>query len=136
MELTQDKLLSSNFMGLKLASAAYVLALILAHIQMPWAVWPVAVFFSVAMNFTYPWAALVQRTGVNTEVVMSLCLIGLSLLGLWQPLFVIAAIFFHGCWDMAKHHGHGTPFFGWYISGCVIVDWIYSSALILYWGYV
>ena len=92
MLLTEDTLFSRNFLWLKLASAAYVVALILVHVQMPWAVWSVAVLFSIAMNFTYPWAAMVQGVAKGTEAGISAGLIVLSLIGLVFPLLVIAAI--------------------------------------------
>ena len=135
MVVTEDTLFSRNFLWLKLASAAYVVALILAHVQMPWAVWPVAVFFSIIMNFTYPWAAMVQGVAKGTEAGVSAGLILLSLIGLIFPLAVITAIFLHGCWDLLKHHrGKGAPFFGWYLNGCVVVDWIYAASLFWYWS--
>ena len=135
MVLTEDTLFSRNFLWLKLASAAYVVALILAHVKMPWAVWPVAVFFSIAMNLTYPWAAMVQGVAKGTEISISAGLIMLSLIGLFFPLMVIAAIFLHGCWDLLKHRGgRGAPFFGWYLGGCVTVDWIYAASLFWYWS--
>ena len=129
-------LFSRDFLWIKAFSAFYVIALLISHGTLPeiW-VWEIAVFFSIAMNFTYPYAAIVEGTATRLEIAISCGLIALSLLGLVHPLFVIAAIFLHGCWDLAKHRGHGVAFFGWYISGCVIVDWLYSASLLLYWSY-
>ena len=33
---------------------------------------------------------------------------------------------------LAKHRGHGIPFFGWYISGCILIDWLYAASLTLF----
>ena len=134
MEFGHDSLFSRNFMWLKILSTLYVLGIVLSHGAFDvGAVWAIAVFFSVAMNFTYPWAAFVQKQALGTEAVVSIFLIVLSMLGLiFSPLFVILAIFGHGAWDLAKHNGAGTPFFKWYVSGCVVVDWIYAGSLLIF----
>lgn len=133
-DLHTDHLFSRQFLWLKAASALYVLGLLFAHSSLSEKyVWEIAIFFSVAMNFTYPWAA--WRTGqfLTFEVMIAAGLILLSLLSLVSsPLFVIAAIFLHGTWDVAKHRGQGVRFFSWYTLGCVTVDWLYSGALLLY----
>ena len=134
MELGHDNLFSRNFMWIKILSVFYVLGIIVSHGAFDiGAVWPIAVFFSIAMNFTYPWAALRQKQAIGIEVFISFFMIGLSILGLFlSPLFVIAAIFGHGVWDLAKHNGAGAPFFKWYVSGCVVVDWLYAASLLIF----
>ena len=127
---------SRDFLWIKALAALYVIGIVVSHGVLPesW-VWHLAVFFSIAMNFSYPYAALVDGKATRLEVAISGILIVMSLLGFWYPLFVIAAIFLHGCWDLAKQCGHGVAFFGWYVSGCVLVDWLYSASLLLYWSY-
>jgi len=116
------------------ASTLYVLLLLLSHWQLPKQhVWAIAAFFSIAMNFTYLTEALSLKRFVTLEAVASGTLISATLLGLvTSPLLIIAAIFGHGCWDVAKHNGCGIPFFGWYVVPCFIVDTAYSLALLLY----
>ena len=130
-EFSQDKLLSRSFLGLKAAVALYVLAIPIAHVGLPqdW-VWGVALFFLLAMLGTYPLAALKQRSFLTTETVISTGLAAAGIAGFWlSPVLIIGAIFGHGVWDLFKHNGFGTPFFRWYLTGCVIVDWIYAAAL-------
>jgi len=132
-ELTHDHVLSNRFIVLKILAALYTVAIPIAHLNLPTtSIWHIAIIFSIAMNFTYPWAAYKQERFLTLEVVLSSGLIALSLMSLYaSPLFVITAIFLHGCWDLAKHRGAGTPFFSWYVSGCVVVDWIYTAALLI-----
>lgn len=129
--LSHDHLFSSRFLWLKGLAILYTIALSVAHIGLPNSmIWNVAVFFSVAMNFTYPWAALQLRYFQGTELGISLFLIALSLLSLlYSPVYVIIAIFLHGAWDISKHKGAGVPFFSWYTLGCVTIDWIYAATL-------
>ena len=126
--------LSSRVLWLKLASALYVLAIPGLHLSLPVAwVWPIAWALLLAMLFTYPLAAVQARRFVGTETGVSLGLITLGTLGLFlSPVLLVAAIFGHGLWDLAKHRGHGIPFFGWYVSGCVIVDWLYAGSLLFH----
>ena len=130
--LTGDSLFTRRFLALKLAASFYVVALCLSHAVAGSAhVWVIAAFFSIAMNATYPWAAWVTGRAQPTELAISALLVALSVLGVFvAPPFVIAAIFLHGAWDLAKHRGAGVPFFGWYTLGCVSVDWLYALALI------
>lgn len=116
-------------------SAIYVVGLVLSHSTLPEAhVWAIAAFFSIAMNFTYFIEAIQQPKHRGKEAVIAGSLILLSVLGaLWAPLAVVFAIFAHGFWDVAKHRGHGVPFFTWYTLGCATVDWIYGAALLVYW---
>lgn len=132
--MINDSLFSQRFIELKALSALYVIALILSHAIFPIEyVWGIAVFFSITMNFTYPWAAYVRSQSFNFETYIALGLITLSIAGvLISPLCVIAAIFLHGCWDVAKHKGAGVPFLKWYTLGCVSVDWVYSIALLVF----
>jgi hypothetical protein len=132
--LVHDTLFSRHFMGLKILSTLYVLGIIVSHKAFgSMAVWEIAVFFSIAMNFTYPWAALKQEDKFGTEATVSTILILLSIAGLFiSPIFVIIAIFGHGAWDLAKSNGTGTPFFSWYVSGCVVVDWVYAASLLIF----
>ena len=119
---------------LALLAALYVVLLILSHATLPSGhVWGIAVVFSIVMNGVYLTEARSLGAFVRTETVVGLTLIGLSLVGLAQPLAVIAAIFLHGCWDVAKHRGAGVPFFNWYTLSCFAVDTFYSGALLLYW---
>ena len=86
------------------------------------------------MNFTYITEALISKKSVAAELVVASLLILASIVGLFvSPLLIIAAIFGHGCWDLAKHFGSGVPFFFWYTCSCFVVDAAYSAALLLYW---
>ena len=118
-----------------LLASLYVILMTLSHWQLPSAhVWLIAGFFSVIMNFTYLTEALSLRQFVRIETLVATVLIGLSLLGaFWWPPLVIAAIFGHGCWDIAKHLGAGVPFFSWYTLSCFGVDFLYSGSLLFYW---
>lgn len=129
-----DPLWSRHYLMIKALATLYVVGLGVSHAQFdPIYVWAIAVFFSVAMNFTYPWAAFKEGHSERLEIQISLFLCALSLAALFtSPLLVIAAIFLHGLWDLAKHKGHGTAFFGWYVSGCFVVDVSYSAALLWY----
>ena len=120
---------------LAIGATVYVLLLLISHWQLPPVhVWVIAAVFSVTMNFTYLSEALSLRSFAKTEAFVALVLIGASLLGLvFSPLLVIAAIFGHGCWDLAKHFGSGVPFFFWYTCSCFLVDTAYSFTLFLYW---
>lgn len=134
MNLTHDSLLSRHFLWLKLASALYVVAIPISHFTLPhdW-IWHIAAFFLFAMLLTYPWAAMMQRQAVGLEFLVSLGLALLGVIGLFvSPWLIIAGIFGHGIWDLAKHRGHGCRFFGWYVSGCVVIDWTYAMALVFY----
>ncbi len=132
-DLTHDHVSSNRLIGLKILAALYTIAIPVAHLSFPTtSIWLIAIIFSIAMNFTYPWAAYKQGRFMTLEVALSSGFIALSLVSLYaSPIFVITAIFLHGCWDLAKHRGAGTPFFFWYISGCVVVDWIYAAALLI-----
>jgi hypothetical protein len=101
------------------AMVLFVLSLILSHATLPTAyIWGIAAFFSIAMNFTYLTDAVWQGRRVGTEATVMIALIIASLLGIvLHPLFVIAAVFGHGLWDLAKHYGAGLPFFSWYTWG-------------------
>ncbi len=121
--------------SLAIVATLYVVFLLLSHWQLPKAhVWNIAAFFSIAMNFTYLTEALSLKKSVTAEVIVSATLIGASLLGqLLSPLLIIAAIFAHGCWDLAKHNAcAGIPFFSWYVVPCFVVDTIYSLTLLVY----
>jgi len=120
---------------LKLAGAAYVVLLMLSHWQLPSIhVWFIAAFFSIAMNFTYLIEAVSIEKSIRAEGLVSGVLILASVLGLLvSPVFVIVAIFGHGCWDVAKHFGAGVAFFSWYTWPCFLVDTAYSAVLLIYW---
>jgi len=109
--------------------------LLLSHWQLPPIhVWVFAAVFSIAMNFTYLIEALSQSRFLKVEAVVAFLLIGASLIGLvTSPLLIIAAIFGHGCWDLAKHFGAGVPFFFWYTCSCFLIDTAYSLSLFMYW---
>jgi len=123
---------------LKLAATAYVVSLILFHWQLPSRhVWIIAAIFSIVMNLTYLIEAISVKRTVAMEASVAAVLILASILGLlFSPLILIAAIFGHGCWDLAKHYGAGVQFFSWYIWACFVVDTIYSAALIYYWSHL
>lgn len=125
---------SRDFMGLKILSTLYVLGILISHAALPDIhIWLIAAVFSVAMNFTYPWAALSAGRFLTQEVAVSTALILMAILGvLINPLWVIASIFGHGLWDLFKHNGRGVPFLKWYTMGCVVVDWIYAATLLFY----
>lgn len=126
-----DSLLSRHFLALKAASTLYVIGILVSHYALPhhW-IWHIAAFFLIAMLFTYPAAAFRAGAHVSLEVRISLFLAALGIAGLWlSPWLIIAGIFGHGVWDLFKHRGHGTPFFGWYVNGCVVVDWCYAASL-------
>lgn len=120
------------------ALTAYVALLLLSHWQISAVhVWVVAAVFSIAMNFTYLSEALSLRKFATTEALVAIALVGASLLGLFvSPLLVIAAIFGHGCWDLAKHFGSGVPFYFWYTCSCFLIDTVYSFSLLLYWMHI
>ena len=121
-----------SFLVLKFLSAAYVIGIFVFHFAFP-NVWVVAMVLSVAMNFTYPWAAIRGQRFVPVEIGVSTTLVVMAILGvLASPLWVIASIFGHGVWDLFKHNGQGVPFFKWYTQGCVVVDWFYAASLTLY----
>ena len=126
--------LTREVLWLKGLGTLYVLAIPLTHLNLPEAyVWPLAFFFLAAMLFTYPLAAWAEGRFLGLETAISLGLIILGAIGLaLAPALLIAAIFGHGVWDLFKHRGHGIPFFGWYVSGCVVVDWLYAAALSFY----
>lgn len=120
---------------LALVASLYVVFLILFHWQLPPVhVWLIAAFFSIIMNFTYMTEAYARQKYLKLEVLVACVLILASVLGavVW-PLFVIAAIFGHGVWDIFKHYGAGVPFFSWYTLSCFTVDTLYSGALLVYW---
>lgn len=120
--------------GLLLLASAYVLGLVFSHAALPSAhVWIIACVFSVLMNFTYLLEARAQGRMVGTEAAVTTVLITASLLGvLAHALFVIAAIYGHGAWDLAKHTGRGIPFFRWYTWSCAVVDFTYGTSLLAY----
>jgi len=106
--------------SLALAATLYLVLLLLSHWQLPPIhVWVIAAVFSVAMNFTYLAEAIAAKKFVSVELAVTSILIVLSVLGalVWPP-FVIAAVFGHGVWDLAKHYGMGVPFFSWYTLSC------------------
>ena len=122
-------------MLLMAGASAYVILLILSHSTLPALhVWLIAAVFSIVMNLPYAWEAFWQRRFISLEVGVSLTLIVASLLGVFvSPLFVIAAIFGHGLWDLAKHRGAGVPFVAWYNLSCFVVDLTYGVSLLVYW---
>ncbi len=127
-----DSLISTNFLWLKIFATLYVAGIPVSHFTLPhFFVWEIALFFLVAMLFTYPVAALSQGAHLRREIIVSIFLAGLGVVGLVlsQPILIVLGIFGHGCWDLAKHYGAGCSFFKWYINGCVIVDWSYAAAL-------
>lgn len=129
-----DSLLSRSFLWMKGASTLYVIGIPISHFALPhdWT-WSIAAFFLLAMLFTYPAAALRSGALFSLELRVSIGLALMGVLGLFlTPWLIIAGIFGHGVWDLMKHRGHGTPFFGWYINGCVLVDWSYSAALTIF----
>jgi len=123
-----------HWLLLRFSAAIYVLALIASHTYLaPQYVWAIATFFSIAMNFTYLMQAVSLKSFVSLELTIASGLILLSLAGFFiSPWLVIAAIFLHGIWDLAKHRGAGVGFFSWYTLGCTAVDWLYASALAAY----
>jgi hypothetical protein len=125
-----------HLMWLKLAAAVYVVGLIVSHAMLPAQyIWAIAVFFSIVMNFVYPIEARSLKAFVTIESLVATLLILMSLVSLLaSPLFVIAAIFGHGVWDLLKHRGQGVRFFSWYVLGCVTVDWIYAGTLFVWWS--
>lgn len=116
-------------------STLYVLGLILSHAALPPIhVWVIAAVFSALMNVTYIIEAKVAGHWLRLEVLIAASLIAASALGVFlHPWLVIAAIFGHGVWDLAKHRGAGVPFVSWYTLGCFGIDMIYGSVLLLYW---
>ena len=120
---------------LKGLASVYLVLLVLAHWRLPQVhVWIIAAFFSIAMNFTYLTEAFALKRFFKLELFVALSLIVASLLGLIiSPIWLIAAIFGHGVWDFIKQLGAGLPFYKWYTSSCLVVDVLYSSALLFYW---
>jgi len=121
--------------ALAIACAVYMACLFLFHSQLPAQyVWISAAVLSVAMNFTYLIEARSRGRFANTEIAVALVLILMAVIGaVVEPLLVIASIFGHGLWDVAKHFGAGVPFLSWYTWGCAVVDTAYSAALLWYW---
>lgn len=121
--------------ALKIAAALYVLGLILSHATLPALhVWVIAAVFSIIMNLVYILEAVWQGRRVGAELAVMLVLIAASLMGVFvHPGFVIAAVFGHGAWDLAKHFGAGIAFFSWYTLGCAGVDAAYGAVLLAYW---
>lgn len=96
-------------------------------------VWHVAVFFSVALNATYPVQAITKGTAVGKEIAVAGVLISMSLVALVaSPLWVIGAVLGHGVWDWMKCNGHGVSFFRWYTIPCLVIDGCYASVLLIY----
>ena len=120
---------------LLLGASLYVALLLLAHSAFPSVhVWLIAAVFSVAMNFTYVIEAYRGKKYLGSELGIAVVLIAMSILGvIFSPIFVIAAIFGHGLWDVSKHFGAGMPFLSWYTLGCFTVDMTYGGTLLLYW---
>ena len=114
----------------------YVVALIQSHAALPSLhIWVIAAIFSVIMNFVYFIEAGAQRRFLSIEIIVAVILVTASVLGiLIHPIFVIAAIFGHGVWDLAKYWGAGIPFFSWYTLSCFAVDMAYGAALLTYWS--
>ena len=129
-----DSAWSRNFLFLKAASALYVIGILISHFALPHAsTWIIAACFLVAMLFTYPAAAWRSGSHFSQELRISLALALLGIMGLMSsPWLIIAGIFGHGVWDLMKHRDHGAPFFGWYVNGCVVVDWTYAAALTIF----
>lgn len=115
--------------------AIYVAGLFVFHAQVPpHYVWITAAVFSIAMNFTYLTEACSLGLRIGAEAAIAIVLITMAILGaIYAPLLVIASIFAHGMWDLAKHYGAGVPFLRWYTCGCAVVDTAYSAALLWYW---
>lgn len=130
----QGSFWSFDLLPLKLASAVYVLAIPLSHGLLPHSlVWSIAVVFLWLMLLPYPIAAHRCGTGGRVENTVSAVLAIVGGLGLlFSPWLIVAAIFAHGAWDLAKHNNWGTPFVRWYLSGCAVVDVIYGGALTIY----
>ncbi len=121
--------------SLLFGASLYVILLVLAHSTLPSIhVWLMAAVFSVAMNFTYVTEAYWGKAHFGIEFGIAATLIVASILGvLVSPVFVIAAIFAHGLWDISKHFGAGVPFLSWYTLSCFCVDVMYGGVLALYW---
>ena len=135
MTITALSFFRTRKKSLAIAGTLYVALLLISHWQLPKAhVWAIAAFFSIAMNFTYLIEALSLKKSVTAEVAVSTTLIAASIVGLLiSPLLIVAAIFAHGCWDLAKHNAcAGIPFFTWYVVPCFVVDTIYSVTLLFY----
>jgi len=127
-----DSLMSRRFLWLKTSAALYVIAIPVSHYALPHSmVWGVALFFLVAMLFTYPAAAFAQGAHRRRETAVSLGLAALGVIGfVTSPWLIVAAIAGHGLWDTLKHRwAHGAQFFTWYVSGCAAVDFSYAAAL-------
>jgi hypothetical protein len=120
--------------ALGMAAILYVVLLLLSHWRVPSIhVWIIAAVFSTAMNFTYLIEAVSLKRYVHIETLVASSLILMSWMGVVSsPLLLIAAIFGHGCWDVAKHKGYGVAFFTWYTVSCFAVDTVYSLVLLLY----
>ena len=124
-------LFARDFMLLKVISTGWLVAMIVLHTTQDQVhTWTIAAVLSIAMNSTYIWAAYRSDYALKIESFVAAFLIGLTVAGLWvSPWLIIAGIFGHGAWDLAKHVGHGVPFFRWYTLGCVTADWSYGVAL-------
>ena len=128
-------LFSRQYLPFKSAAMAYVPALIACHLLWPEHPFVVAAAFSVLMNLPYPAAARCahHHTHSKIETGIAIALSAASVLGaLVAPPLLIAAIFAHGLWDIAKLRGAGTPFFNWYTLSCAGVDFTYATFLTTY----
>ena len=127
----QSPFFAWEYLSAKCFGVGYVCALVLVHALLPSAyVWDIALFFLIAMLFTYPIAAAYQKQAEGLEVGVAASLAVLGVVGyLVTPWLIILGIVLHGVWDLAKFRGAGAPFFNWYTLGCVCVDFCYAAAL-------
>lgn len=133
--IASDRLFSTRFMWVKLLAALYVVAIPISHGVLPSAwVWDIALAFLLLMLPPYVIAAVRSRHAVRLELTVAAALAAIALTGYLAsaPPLIILAIAGHGVWDFAKQRGAGARFFGWYVSGCMIVDWTYAAALCLH----
>lgn len=130
-----DGFFSSQFLAIKAFATAYVIAIPLSHYVLPSAfVWDIALFFLLLMLPPYVFAARGNGRlfALELKVAVALAAVALVGYGFGAPAMIILAIFGHGVWDIAKQLGAGVPFFRWYLVGCVLVDWTYAAALMIY----
>lgn len=52
------------------------------------------------------------------------------------PYVILAALVFHGFWDVLHHSLIDTQIPRWYIPFCAVVDWIMAASLFVIWNLV
>lgn len=119
--------------GLLLAAATIPVLLVLSEpLAQQWAALLLAVIGGAYVGFA---ARDGRRSASVIELAGGLAFAAIGLAGLhFNPLLIAGGYIAHGFWDLF-HHRHGpyadTP--RWYISFCVVYDWILGAFLTVWW---